>query len=459
MSTPAPAEAAPSGDTDEVRELRKRVAELERALAASRDPSVQAQADFRQALYEAYVYGLGRTLSLYDPASVRILVREMGRRIREYLEEVGYDLGGAETLNEVLENTINFFVAHGFVDLEVIKWKDNLMQAQWHRLLGLRAYERIVAAGGEPFIACPLNAVIHDGLAAFGKELEALKHKFDLEQGWVESWEAVVDMPPETQLQPLSLDAERMFALEREQSRQLRVRDEFIRIASHELATPLTSTKLALRRLESAELSETAKRSVAVLHRQMRRLEQLVTEMLDTTRLQIGRVRLDRTPVDLVAVTRAVIELSSETAEPGQIRLHGVEAAVGLWDPARLDQIVTNLLTNAIKYGERRPIDVTITQHDGQVRLAVRDRGIGIAPEALGRIFKPFERAAPVETFGGLGLGLYIARRFVEMHGGRIVVDSEPGAGATFTVDLPVETPVERGFIVEHPIDRQEGAS
>ncbi|WAS96842.1 sensor histidine kinase [Nannocystis punicea] len=433
------------------------MAELEQALA-TRETQASSAAEFRRSLYEAYVYGLGRTLSLYDPASVRVLVREMGRRIREYLEEVGYDLGGAGTLDEVLEKTIGFFVDHGFVDLEVVRWENNLIQARWHRLLGLRAYERIVAAGGETFISCPLSAVIHDGLAAFGKELELVKNTFHVERGYVESWEAVVDTPTEEPREPLSLDAERMFALEREQSRQLRVRDEFIRIASHELSTPLTATKLALRRLESAELPEAARHPVAVLHRQLRRLELLVSEMLDTTRLQIGRIRLERAEVDLVAVTQGVIELlsASEMVEPGEIRLHGTTSAVGLWDAGRLDQIVTNLLTNAIKYGERRPIDVTITLHGDEARLQVADRGIGIAPEALERIFDPFERAAPVETHGGLGLGLYIARRFVEMHGGRIAVDSRPGAGATFTVDLPRTLPPAPGWRVERSVEARE---
>jgi signal transduction histidine kinase len=435
------------------------VAELEQALAA-REARASRASEFRRSLYEAYVYGLGRTLSLYDPASVRVLVREMGRRIREYLEEVGYDFGGPRTLDEVLEKTIAFFVAHGFVDLEVVKWEDGLIQARWHRLLGLRAYERLVAAGGEPFISCPLNAVVHDGLAEFGKSFETLKHRFDLAKGDVESWEAVVDLPAERTPLPLSLDAERVLAVEREQSRQLRVRDEFIRIASHELSTPLTATKLALRRLEGVELPEPARRSVEVLHRQLRRLELLVSEMLDATRLQIGRLRLERSHVDLVATTDAVIDLltASETVAAGQIRLHGAEAAVGAWDPARLDQIVTNLLTNAIKYGEGRPIDVTITLRGADARLQVVDRGIGIAAEALERIFDPFERAAPVETHGGLGLGLYIARRFVEMHGGRIAVDSRPGVGATFTVDLPLVPPVQE-LLVERPAESRETSS
>lgn len=460
MSTPVPAEAAARADTDEVGALRARVAELERSLAAKEAEAAgeRKQAEFRRALYEAYVYGLGRTLSLYDPASVRLLVRELGRRIREYLEEVGYDLGGADTPDEVLRRTIHFFVSHGFVDLEVVHWEGDVIQAQWRKLLGLRAYERLVASGAEPFLSCPLNAVIHDGLAAFGKSFETLKHRFDLEKGEVESWEAVVDAPAEAAAQPLSLDRERLLAVEREQSRQLRVRDEFIRVASHELSTPLTATKLALRRLESVELPACAAHPMAVLQRQVRRLGQLVSEMLDTTRLQIGRVALTCAPVDLVAVTRGVIELleAGETARPGAVRLLGADSVIGAWDPTRLDQIITNLLTNALKYGEGRPVTVTISRHEGRARLEVRDEGIGVPPEAQGRIFEPFERAAPVETYGGLGLGLYIARRFVEMHGGTISVASAVGAGSTFTVELPLAPPCERAVVVERSPEREE---
>jgi nitrogen-specific signal transduction histidine kinase len=448
-SSPCEGGAAASGDV-EVQLLRARIAECERALADLGEAWSDARkVEFRGALYEAYVYGLGRTLSLYDPSSVRILVREIGRRIREYLEEAGYDLGSPRTIHEALEKSVKFFVDHGFSDLEVVKWENDILHARWYNLLGFHAYHRILLAGGETFISCPLSAVIHDSLAEFGKELMLLSNNFDAERGCCESWEAVVDVPTEEAKLPLTLDAERMFALEREQSRQLRVREDFIRIASHELSTPLTSTKLALRRLENSPLPESAARSVGVLKRQVRRLEQLVSEMLDTTRLQIGRVQLERRPVDLVAVTRSVIELltTGEQCEPGQIRLHGVSSAVGVWDPTRVDQVVTNLLTNAIKYGERRPIDVTIAIDRERVILVVRDRGIGIAPEALRRIFDAFERAVPVETYGGLGLGLYIARRFVEMHGGQIRVDSELGAGSTFTVELPIGAPGERPLV------------
>jgi signal transduction histidine kinase len=441
----------PEPDGHEVAKLRARVAELERELAVQR-AEPKHHAEFRDVLYEAVIYGLARTLSLYDPQSVRLLVREMGRRIREYLEELGYHVGGGETLNEVVEQTVAFFVSNGFVDLELVSWDNDVIRARWHRLLGLRAYQRIVAAGGETFISCPLNAILHDSLEPFGKELSVLRKEFDLEASLVESWEAIVDVPVGAS-SGLSLEAERLLELEREQSRQLRIRDDFIRLASHELATPLTSAKLALGRLEKTDLSEDASRSVAIVARQVRRLEHLVSEMLDTTQLQIGRMKLTRASVDVVQLTNGALESlrSGLRRDLAEVRLDGEESVVGSWDGARLEQVLVNVVGNAIKYGGGRPIQIDVTTLGEQAHIRIRDEGIGIAPEVMKRLFAPFERGASARHYGGLGLGLFIARRIVQMHGGRIEVDSEPDKGTTVTIVLPLESAGEQGMLVEVP--------
>jgi len=111
------------------------------------------------------------------------------------------------------------------------------------------------------------------------------------------------------------------------------------------------------------------------------------------------------------------------------------------WDPSRLEQVVTNLMTNAAKFGAGKPIEIRIERLDGTARLAVTDHGIGIDPARRPYVFDRFERAVPSSRYGGLGLGLYIARSIVVAHGGTIAVDSEPGAGSTFTVTLPCTTP------------------
>jgi signal transduction histidine kinase len=110
---------------------------------------------------------------------------------------------------------------------------------------------------------------------------------------------------------------------------------------------------------------------------------------------------------------------------------------VGHWDRSRVDQIVTNLIANAIKFGAGKPIEISLREEAGTARLAVRDHGIGIDPALQGQIFERFERAVSDKHYGGLGLGLYISRRIAEAHGGSIRVQSELGAGATFIVELP----------------------
>ena len=114
---------------------------------------------------------------------------------------------------------------------------------------------------------------------------------------------------------------------------------------------------------------------------------------------------------------------------------------VGRWDPSRLEQALINVISNAIKYGEGKPIDVVVEAAGRGARCTVTDRGLGIAPEARDRIFARFVRAAPSQRYGGLGLGLYVARSIVESHGGTIEVESAPGNGSRFTIELPLEAP------------------
>ena len=153
------------------------------------------------------------------------------------------------------------------------------------------------------------------------------------------------------------------------------------------------------------------------------------------SRITAGKVTLHRERLDLADVAREVVERYAG-ASRSRIELRTVSAP-GSWDRTRLEQVVTNLLANAIKYGDGKPIDVIVEPRDGGAAFIVRDRGIGIAPQDADRIFGRFERAISATAYGGLGLGLYIARQIVVAHGGRISVESTPGEGATFTVVLP----------------------
>lgn len=166
----------------------------------------------------------------------------------------------------------------------------------------------------------------------------------------------------------------------------------------------------------------------------------LIDGLLDVSRLQAHRIQLDLEEVDLREVVRDVVaQLGSVLARTHTpLSLRAEASVVGCWDRFRLEQVVTNLLDNAIKYGAAAPVEVTVALQDGSAVLTLRDQGIGISPERLPFIFGRFERAVSSRHYGGLGLGLYIVRQIVELHGGSIQVESTPGQGSTFTVRLPL---------------------
>ncbi|HVV51607.1 MAG TPA: GAF domain-containing sensor histidine kinase [Polyangia bacterium] len=243
----------------------------------------------------------------------------------------------------------------------------------------------------------------------------------------------------------LAADNARLY---QEAQQAVRIREDFLSVAGHELRTPLTAARLNLERLGSALRSlpadERGKRDAAAhrlqdAERLVVRLGGLIDQLLDVSRLGAGRLVLELAEVDLSElVGEAVGRLEPEAAGAGTpLRLSSSPAIVGRWDRARVDQVVSNVLSNALKYGAGQPVDVEVRAGSADAVVVVRDRGIGIAAENQARIFEKFERAISEREFGGLGLGLWICREIVSAMGGRIEVASAPGAGATFTVTLP----------------------
>ena len=219
----------------------------------------------------------------------------------------------------------------------------------------------------------------------------------------------------------------------------LKARDEFLTIAAHEIRGPITSIHMAVQTLVSGKVpaSQTAK-LLEIIQREDRRLGRFVNELLDLGRIQTGPIRFSLEEVDLGEVVReAASNLSSDLAQSRSALSITMEGSlVGQWDKAGLAEVATNLLSNAVKFGEGKPIAVSVRERHGVSTLEVKDNGIGIQPEMLEKIFKPFERAVSVRNYGGLGLGLFIARTIVEGLGGTIRVDSKPKEGSTFTVEL-----------------------
>ncbi len=248
--------------------------------------------------------------------------------------------------------------------------------------------------------------------------------------------------------------ATRTEAAQAELREAVRLREEFLSVASHELRTPLTPLKgfaaLTLNRMEKGADFPERERTLKALRsmaRQTDRLTRLVDDLLDTSRIQAGRFELERARVDLVPLVREVLERFELRGEEGLRFLFDTpEAPVeGVWDGPRLEQVITNLLSNAVRYS---PQGGTVRVHfhltPEAVELRVGDEGIGIPPESLALLFQPFARAsnATARHFGGLGLGLFICREIVQRHGGTIWAES-PGAhqGSCFHVRLPREQP------------------
>jgi signal transduction histidine kinase len=232
-------------------------------------------------------------------------------------------------------------------------------------------------------------------------------------------------------------------SLYRDAQAAVRLRDEFLSVASHELKTPLTSLKLQHGLIDRALAGE-ARGSVgprlSTAMRQVQRLTALVDSLLDVSRISLGRLALEPTDVDLGQAVRDAVDRMEEVfIQAGcPVRVDVPGPLPGRWDSLRLDQVLVNLLTNAAKYGAGRPVRVeAASEGTDAVRLSVRDEGIGIAPEDLPRLFGRFERAVSDRHYGGLGLGLYISRQIVDAMGGRIEVESRPGVGSVFTVRLP----------------------
>lgn len=273
-------------------------------------------------------------------------------------------------------------------------------------------------------------------------------------------------VPVEISLQLIAINGGRIVSIARDISERKRAqheretlhreamgaRDEFISIAAHELRSPLSSLQLQIQSLLRPSRSdarsvlsvEQIRSRLELAAKQCDRINRLIGELMDVSRITSGRLALEREPLDLAALVRDTTARLGDDAAKARcpVQLSAPAPVIGSWDPLRVEQVVTNLLTNAFKFAAGQPVEVAVEERGAIGRLIVRDHGVGIPPDDIERIFQRYEQGRSTGGAGGLGLGLYIVRQIVEAHGGNIRVDSMPGAGATFTVELLREPPL-----------------
>jgi signal transduction histidine kinase len=245
--------------------------------------------------------------------------------------------------------------------------------------------------------------------------------------------------------------AERERLLAREQKARaeaevaVRMRDDFLETAAHELKTPVTSllasTQLLARQLDRETPPDPAARRerLQVIEEQARRLSQLVSQLLDVSRVRSRQLALETQEVDLASLVKATAAIVQARTGWDQLAVHASSPVLAWVDPLRIEQLVINLLDNAVKFspgGGQIDVDVSVSGA-GSIRLAVRDHGIGMPPDKRERIFDRFHQAHASEHRSGLGLGLHISREIVELHGGQIEAEFPPEGGTRFVVLLP----------------------
>jgi signal transduction histidine kinase len=320
----------------------------------------------------------------------------------------------------------------------------NLLETYWNDLAGIYSFSLLCGYGIGGFSS-------ENRAQAFDQVCRVHSHVFP-----AENIPPVEDM--DSRNRSIALLQRRAAALEAEIADRkraeaslkeaIRVRDEFLSIASHELKTPITSLKLQTqmfqRRFDKNDPALSDRKHLGKLvettSRQVDRLDRLVDDMLDISRISHGKLHIEIEEVDLSEIVRDVVDRFTEQMKSigCRHRLILESSIVGYWDRYRLEQVVTNLITNAMKYAPGRPIEISVTAEEGLAILKVKDQGDGISQENLVRIFHRFERAISAENVSGLGLGLYISHQIIEAHKGKIWAESEIGKGSTFVVSLPL---------------------
>jgi len=230
--------------------------------------------------------------------------------------------------------------------------------------------------------------------------------------------------------------------------KEIKLRDEFLSIASHELKTPLTSmllqTQTALHNIRNVSLAhfsiESLLKMLESVEHQTKRLSKIISELFNISIMTTGNLILERENCDLGQITQGVLnDFEARFEREGyQVTFKTQQSIIGFWDKIRIEQAVSNLISNAIKYGEKKPIEITVKKHGNNAEMLIKDHGIGISKKKQKDIFGLFERGVSSENYKGLGVGLYITEQIIRAHKGTINVSSKPKEETKFIINLPI---------------------
>lgn len=235
----------------------------------------------------------------------------------------------------------------------------------------------------------------------------------------------------------------------REAHEAIKLRDEFVSIASHELKTPLTSILLNLQLVQDKIKTATDKKAdmdeierlIEINISQGKRLSKLINDLLNSSVISSGRLRIEKERINLKDVIDNTINKYEGRATRKRIFIkYNQKKIIGRWDAIRLEQVFTNLISNAVKYGKKKPILITVSQISDKAIIKITDKGIGIDTQDQPYVFDLFRRAVDPTSFKGLGIGLFISRQIVEAHGGSLTLESKINRGTTFIIELPAIT-------------------
>lgn len=252
-------------------------------------------------------------------------------------------------------------------------------------------------------------------------------------------------------IKELKLKNENLYKENSELKKEIRSRDEFLSIASHELKTPLTSmllqTQHALHNIRNVSLAhfsiESLLKMLESVENQTKRLSKMINDFLNISLINTGNLQLEYAEVDLNKLVQGVInEFSHKIKEEQYVVTYVQEDKIsGLWDKVRIEQVISNILSNALKYGSGKPVEVTVRNHYSKAQIMIKDHGIGVPKEKQKKVFQLFERGVPQDQYKGLGVGLFITNEIVKAHQGELTFTSRPHHGSIFTINLPIQPP------------------